>query len=109
MTHFERIISELETMKHRLNMFIQPQTPEILQCYLNGLGRGVMLSFTSLIFDDYVNARRASNKQRGWKLRSKSPLYEMREKGISEDEIVQELLEIEIQMWKILEYWEKER
>lgn len=89
-------------------MHIQPVTPEVLKCYLSGMERGVMLSVESSTFNDFVSAGRAARKIRGWAEQPIHLIHQMRAKEMTEEAIIQELLEIEIQIYKILEHWENE-
>jgi hypothetical protein len=106
MIKIDRIISDLQDIKKHPNMYIRPVTPEVLECYLIGLERGVMLSVESSTFNDFVSAGRAARKIRGWQEQPIHLIHQMRAKEMTEDAIIQELLEIEIQIYKILEHWE---
>lgn len=109
MIDVKKIIADLETMKRVPNMFINPVTPEILACYLIGLQRGVFLSQNEMTFHDFVEAHKFAVHSRGLKNAAMHSYHELRKKGVSEDDIIQEMLEIEIEMWRTLEKWEMEK
>lgn len=96
------IITDLQRIKERVRSYISPATPEMLACYLSGLKRGYMLG-RDISFDDYLRANEEATKSRGWEFRAISVSMEMREKGISEEEIIREQLNVEIDTWRILE------
>lgn len=106
MIEFNQIIDDLETMKERPNWFINPVTPEILFCYLMGLQRGVFLSQKQIEFHDFVEAHRLATHDYGLKSATMPAYREMRVNGISEGDIIQSMLEIEIRMWQILQQLE---
>lgn len=99
----QKIIDELENIKLRTWGYIQPVSPEMLVCYLSGLQNGIVLSSELLTFHDCVEAFKKSTVFRGWDSRASHPFHEMREKGVPEDEIISEILELELQKWKLLE------
>jgi hypothetical protein len=103
MIEIKRIISDLQEIKKKPNMYIQPVSSDMLVCFLNGLERGVLLSDRSLTFHEIAQARQEANQVRGWKNIPRNASHEMREKNICDKDIIQELIEIEIEMWRILE------
>jgi hypothetical protein len=105
MIEIDRIISDLEEIKKRPNMYIQPVLSDMLVCFLNGLERGVLLSEKSLTFHEIAQARQEANQIRGWKNIPRNASHEMRERNICEIDIIKELVEIEIEMWKLLQEW----
>lgn len=113
MIEVNRIIDDLNEMKRRINLYIYPINVESLRNFLNGLERCFLLSFDKselhLRFSELINARSETIHNRGWKVLSISPDYEMREKGMPEEEIIQELIEIEIGKWKIWDELEKKQ
>ena len=62
----------------------------------------------TLTFGDFVNARRAANRICGWEDRATGAYVEMREKSIPDDKIIENMIDIEAQMWRILRDWESE-
>lgn len=96
------IIEDLKTIKSRPYAFINPVTPEMLKCFISGLVRGYLLT-NFITYEDYRHASKQSIFSRGWKIKSTSPYHEMQEKNMPENEIIEELLDIEIETWKILE------
>ncbi|MBX7173442.1 MAG: hypothetical protein K1X72_20910 [Pyrinomonadaceae bacterium] len=113
MIEVNRIIDYLDLMKQRPKMCIYPFNTDSLRNFLYGLERCFLLSFDEselhLRFSELINARSETIHNRGWKVLSVSPDYEMREKGMPEEEIIQELIEIEIGKWKIWDGLEKKK
>lgn len=108
MINLERIINELEDIRAQPMLHVQPVSPEALFSHLLSVARGVWLCCNYLNRNDFVSARRHANQLRGWEDRSTSPYAEMREKKIAEPEILDEMISIEVEMWKILDQWQNE-
>lgn len=102
MIEINQIIIDLEAIKRNPKMFIEPVTPEILFCYLTGFKRGIFLSQRELTFHDFVEAHRFAVQVRGLSFSAAPSYFGLREKGITEDEIIQEMIEIEIEKYRIL-------
>lgn len=103
MINVSGIVSYLEEVKKYPGLHIQPVTPETLMIYFYGLNKGITFAADRFDFNASSNETRSLIISRGWKGGSK-PLYsEMREKGMNDEEIIQELLSIEIEMWRIIE------
>ncbi|MBX7053425.1 MAG: hypothetical protein K1X36_00585 [Pyrinomonadaceae bacterium] len=98
----ERIVGDLQILKKRTNLFLQPVTPENLQTYFNGLTRGLMLAFPILDFDKYVDVYRKVRRDHGFEDTARAVFKEMREKDLSEESIVGTMIEIEMEVWKLV-------
>jgi len=96
------IIEDLEWIRRSPGQHIQPVTPEELFRHLRSLARGYMLATHRLSFDGLIDAQTRANRNRGWRARSIGAYVEMREKGLSENEIIDELLNIDVEMWRII-------
>ena len=92
----------LEKVKVRPEMFVFPFNLQTLSCFLSGFTLGY-LAKTDLEFSDKIPVWKYVVEKRGWKVNSLGIEKEMREKGKSEKEILEETLQIEIEVWKILE------
>lgn len=88
----------LEKVKIRPDMFVQPLNLQTLQSFLNGFSLGYLLAKRNLEFSDKIAAWKYVVKQRGWKVNALGVEREMREKGKSEKEILEETLQIEIEV-----------
>jgi hypothetical protein len=105
MIDITRIIDDLEQLKKYPNMYLQPVNAETLVSFLIGLERGVFLLSESVMFNDFADARREVNKNKGWESRGVSVYSEMRLKNIPEKDIIQEIITIDIEKWKLLQEW----
>ena len=106
MVKIERIFVELENIRKQPILHIHPVTLEALFNHLQSLARGVMLVANTLTWDDFVSARQTANEVQGWQNRATGPYVEMREKGMSDKEIIEKMLDVEIVMWRILGQWQ---
>jgi hypothetical protein len=96
-------IDTLNGIIDRIDSFISPVTPNNLKLFFDGFKQGNISAREDLDFSDYINAWCEAVKLCGWKVNSISIEKEMREKELSDNEIIQELLKIELETWKILE------
>lgn len=102
MIETRKIIEDLEAIRHNPRMFVDPVSPELLSVYLAGFQRGVFLSQSEKTFSDFVDAHRFAMRSKGLKRTAAFPYRELREKGFDEDRIILEMIELEIEMWRIL-------
>ena len=113
MSLVERLVEVLNELKRRPNGYVYPVNTDNLRAYLSGLNRGFLVALNSSEpkekWYQLVDARRDATRNRGWKVLSISADYEMREKGIPEEDIIQEMIEIEIETWNIWEKWQEEK
>lgn len=96
------IIEDLKIIKNRPSFFVYPTIPEMMECFLSGVVRGYLMT-NRLTYEDYRYAKKQAIFSHGWRIRSTSPYREMQDKNIPEETIIQELLDIEIKTWEILE------
>lgn len=103
----EEIIEQLESIKKRPAMFLgKPDDVDAITHFLNGYHAAIFMIKGERIpiLDDYKKIR----EQRGWEWNATSVAREMKEKSIPDKEIVQELITIEIEAWKIVLEAEKQ-
>ena len=93
----------LEKVIVRPEMWASPLNLQTLESFLNGFASGYFLAKSNLQFSDKIDAWKYVVKSRGWKVNSLGIEKEMRAKGKSEREIIDETLRIEIEVWKLLE------
>jgi hypothetical protein len=93
----------LEGVKKRPQMFVHPLNVENLRSYLNGFNNGYLLSKDNLQFADKIAVWKYFVKLRGWQVGSCNIEREMQEVGRIEEEILNEMLQVEIEVWKHLE------
>ncbi|MCC7308426.1 MAG: hypothetical protein IT173_12740 [Acidobacteria bacterium] len=98
----------MEQIRKNPKLHVQPVHPDNLYRHLASMARGAMLSTDTLTSGDFVNARREANRICGWQSRACGPHLEMKDKGVPEEKIIENLLDIEVKMWEILAQWEKE-
>jgi hypothetical protein len=98
-----KYIKELEQMLESPRLYVHPFIPEMVETYLQGLNRGILISNELLNFNDIIHARRDATIIRGWSGNALGPLNEMRKKRVSEDEIINEFINIEIDTWRLIE------
>ena len=109
MIELEKIIEDLEQMKLYPQMFIHPTTPENLATYFHGFERGVLFSQNLMTFSDFIHAYQFAIRNRKLKPTSLNPYRQLREKGMSEEDIIQEMIELEMEMFRMLKKWENEK
>src|SRR5437868_5405661 len=93
----------LEHVSKKLNLYINPVTQQNLKSFTDGFTLGYVLADGRLDYHDVVNAWQQVVAARRWEVNALGPHKEMEERGMSEKEIINELLQIEIQVWKLLE------
>jgi|GEM_PF-2147195 len=93
------ITKYLDEVRQRLQMFIDPVTPEMLKCFLDGFWAGCLATNDKLDVYDRIRFSMQVISERGWEVCSTSVAKEMRERGIDEEAIIEEMLQIEIDIW----------
>lgn len=97
-----KLIERLQLVQHRPAMFIgllHERSSWTMQCYLFGFRAGISAAGLQDVSGWTDNATRL----RGWKISGEGPIPQMREKGMSELEIVIELVEIEVEALRELQ------
>lgn len=103
MHYFDRVIDELEKLSRAPHRYLHPVIPEELETYVAGLLRGVVLSSPGLVLHDLVDAHQSAARSRGIK-RASVPIYiELRDRGISDAEVIQEMVAFTIETLRALQ------
>lgn len=77
--------------------------------YFHGLERGVLLSQSLMTFSDFVAAFQFAVRNRKLKPTSGCISLQLREKEMSEEDIIQEMIELEMEKFRMLKKWESEK
>ena len=91
----EIIVATLERVRQRPGMYVAAELPAVVN-FLAGFYVGCSVAGVSAPtdgLDDTVVV------ERGWKVSSLGPLLSMKERGLSDEAILDELLAIEIEIW----------
>ena len=98
----DKKLSEVfEAIRERPIIYFGKMDSERATCFLHGFYCG--FGAASEINLNVVEARNKILKTRGWKVPSVYLEKEMERKGMSDEEIINELLEIEIETWRLVE------
>ena len=94
------IIEILESVRKRTPMYIEAIDAKLLEHFLHGFNVGCF----ALLNDAQAYSRHISMflriaSERGWDFNALSPVNVMRKKGLSEEEILNELMVLEIKTW----------
>jgi hypothetical protein len=90
-----KVIWTLEKIALRIRMYVSDGTPEGLQQLLHGFYMALhMCGFR------HTDMRNQVIYDRGWCISSMGELWQMREKGMNDDQMIQEIFTIEIETWK---------
>lgn len=100
MNNIQNIIEVLESIRKYPTIYVGNVSPDSLLCLLNGFYLGLKTS--SNTHENYPNVMKEVLTKKGWNSPSPSFINQMREKNLSDEEVIKELLEIEIETWKIL-------
>ena len=98
----DSIVNELEHLRERTNMYVQPSSPESLFTFLGGFTRGLLICNTWVPFDTYIKTYRNTRVELGWDDTAQATFKEMREKNMSDDAILKAMIDIEIKVWRTL-------
>ena len=89
---FDKLISQLREVQKRPEMYIGDLDSRSMRSFLVGY----LVAQSALGVREAGLDRHKIIESRGWKVRAVGPVPEMRERGLTEREIVTELIEIEI-------------
>jgi len=92
MPTYDRLIECLQSLQLRKQMFVYPVDVASVQNFLAGFKAGCHVCGVEIDRELGWEAERA----RGWQTRSVGPVPQMEAKGLSKEEIMNELIEIEI-------------
>ena len=92
---FAAAIGLLEHVRRHLGMYMCPQEADVAIAFLNGIGFGLSASGVHYDhWDDWWSVQAA----RGWKMHPCGPVPQMREKGMDEIAVINELIDIELDL-----------
>lgn len=95
----QQIITLLEHIRKRPGMYLGPPTVDALVHFLHGFHAGCKIAGYHVTHVP-ESAYHAIVEARGWAFLANKPIAEMQARGMSEFEIIEELLQIEIATWK---------
>lgn len=101
MTNKIKVSKIFEAIKERPLVYLGKYDPHSLTCYIYGFRQGYWLK--SGDNSNFYDLRNKVLAKRGWEIPSVYIDKEMQRKGFSNEEIINELLEIEIETWQLLE------
>jgi hypothetical protein len=95
----QKVVELLREVRRRPPVWLGGYSPDSLIHFLHGVNAAV--GVFGLRVDRYLGSSYGQViTERGWEHLAVAPVDEMRERGLSDQEIVQELLTIEIETWK---------
>ena len=95
----ERILYALENMRQRQPMYLEAVNIEAMVNFIHGFNLGIFtLGFK---IPDMVYEQ--AYKQRGWEYTARGAWQDMRDRGLSEETIMDELLAVEMDAWRLLD------
>jgi len=90
MQSLAKLVETLKSVRERKEMYFQPVTVEAAESFLGGFRVACLVS--GAIEDaDWLDLQ----ESRGWKSNAMGPVGEMRERGLTEEQIIDELIELE--------------
>jgi hypothetical protein len=103
----KEVIEFLEHIKARPKMYIGRLDSEAMDCFIWAFNFGCLLMRNDLKAISKADKKMSEMREqyileRGWYKGCKGLPVELRKKGLSEEEIIQGLVEIEIEIWKNL-------
>lgn len=94
----DKIVEFFEAVKARPLMYFGKYSTDSVIAFTYGFY--MSLSITDQPFPDLDTQKKAS-KNRGWNFNALGIVPHMKEKGLSDKEMVRELISVEIEAWKI--------
>jgi hypothetical protein len=95
------IIEFLKAIQQRPLMYISRMDTELLECLIHGFSIGCFASSGDAgLIAKHAKLRIDVLKERGWNSEAYSPSKEMKQLGMSDVDIIDELLKIEIEVWQ---------
>lgn len=94
----DKIVKYLEVVKMHPRMYIAEDIPPISN-FLYGFVAACE-SFGINLYQQYEDIFRKVEEERGWKFASYALWDQMRDAGLSDDEITQEILAVHIEVWR---------
>lgn len=95
----DELLQLLEGLAKRPSMYVNPVEVATVQSYLHGLEAGCSMAGLRVSREAYAEAAKA----RGWKLRAMGIVWQMREQGLVEGEIIAELIAVQMDAFRLCE------
>lgn len=99
----ERLMQLLQQVQKQKGMFLFPLSVASLENYLNGF----RAASAACGIEVPRKLRQQVLESRGWKFAGAGPVPQMKERGLTEEAMLEELLEIEIEQLRRLSHWPK--
>lgn len=96
--HIDKIIEFFEAVKVRPTMYFGKYDTEAFRIFTHGFY--MSLSITKQSFPN-LEMRKVAAKTRGWNFNALGIIPDMKEKELSNEDMVKELISVEIETWKI--------
>ena len=93
----DRVLELLESLSKRPQMYVHPVEIATIQSYLHGLEAGCHLSGLKISHA----ARGAAASTRGWTFSQTGIVWHMKEKQLTDEQIVQELIAVEAEAFRL--------
>ena len=93
----ERIIQLLESLAKRPQFYVAPVEIATIQSYLQGLRGGCMIA--GLLVTNEIVADAATS--RGWRFCSIGYIWHLKEKNLTDEQIIQEMIAVEIEAYRM--------
>ena len=91
-----KLMNRLEMVRRRPGMYMGSATPNAVLAFTSALD----IAYETVGIKSDRNLFEPVTLERGWKFNSLSPMAEMQEKGFTDEQIADEMLLIEIEVWK---------
>jgi hypothetical protein len=91
------LLKVLHSVRDRNSMYFRPVDVVAAENFLNGFITGV----ASCGLEVPIEIRESTTLERGWKWYAARPVDDMRNRGLTEDQIIDEILTIEIAAWRV--------
>jgi hypothetical protein len=99
-----KVIVMLEAMRKRPLMYIGVRDVQAAECFLAGLGMGYHI-FSGGDLPDFEEVKKRVISERGWEVTNTPPSKEMRERGMDDEVIVDEVIAMEIEVWRRMKHY----
>ena len=93
----DRILELLESLSKRPQMYVHPVEVATIQSFLNGLEAGCYLAGLTISHE----TRGAAAASRGWKFRATGIVWHMKEKQLTDEQIIHELITVEVEAFRL--------
>jgi hypothetical protein len=96
------IVAELEAIRKYPQMHMGRVEPEIARTFISAFSNGIITARPELNYAPLINPRRLARTEAGWEDNAGCVSREMRQKGLDDHSIVDLMIELEIEAWRIL-------